>query len=1051
MNFTVYKASAGSGKTYTLVKEFLKLSLASPHAESYKGILAITFTNKAASEMKERVINSLKIISGDKKPEGTPAFLLNDLVKELNTTEEIIKTRSAAVLTHILHNYSDLSICTIDKFTHKIIRTFAHDLHLPVNFEIELDEKNLLSKAVDLLISKVGVNPEFTEVLVEFTESKANQEKDWHIERDLRKFAGEMLGDDGSKYLEKLKHLKLSDFIDIKNQIKNYTTAFENELALIGDEATMLIDSVGVEPAAFAGGANGIPKYFSYLKERRTDNYKPTPTVAKNIEADKWHAGKATINDKSDIDSIKDLLKDFFYRADFIVSERFAEYFLLKMIYKYIYSLMVLNEIEKIIAQLKKENNILHISEFNKIISEIVANEPAPFIYERIGERYKHFLIDEFQDTSVLQWQNLLPLLDNSLAGGNFNMIVGDGKQSIYRWRGGEVEQFAMLPKVYKQDSNLLIAERQASLERNYIEKPLSSNFRSKMEVVDFNNRFFNQISTGLFIGYQTIYDNHNQNFRKENQGGYVQVEFLDEKNLAELSLEQTNCIKIHEIINDTLLDGYKLKDIAILFRKNQEASLVARFLIEQGIDVISSESLLINNSKDVRFAVNFLSYLINPADIGLQAKIMQFVLLYKIKNQSEIHNSLSALRPSQLSLEKQLSAKGYVFSSVRLLKLPLYEICEEIFRIFELSEKPNSYIQFFLESVHNFTARNTAGIVSFLEWWEDKKDKLSVVIPQGTNAVNIMTIHKSKGLEFPIVIFPFANWRTKNSKDNFWINLDKSSVVNLSSAVVPANKQLEDTVYAPLYSEEVNKSKLDNMNILYVAMTRPEDRLYIISSLSKYKDLANYFIDYFKAAGQWDCECNTYTFGTKTPSLQRVSKDYPSTYLLDSIISEPWNNKINITRLAPERWDIENLDEQMAYGKLLHLALSRINSIVQIEPVLERMVFEGIILSEEKVKLENKLLQIVTHPKIALWFSPLLNVKNEVEILLPDGSSYRPDKVIIQDKNAVIIDFKTGKRNLKKHSNQLDKYQEVLIDMGFESIQKYLIYTEEIVVEQLM
>ncbi|MDQ3191098.1 MAG: UvrD-helicase domain-containing protein [Bacteroidota bacterium] len=1050
MNFTVYKASAGSGKTYTLVKEFLKLSLFSSVTESYRGILAITFTNKAASEMKERVINSLKVISSETKPEGTPAFLLKDLVKELNTSEAIIKARSAAVLTHILHNYSDLSICTIDKFTHKIIRTFAHDLHLPVNFEIELDEKNLLSKAVDVLISKVGVNPELTEILIEFTESKANDEKDWHIERDLKKFADAMLKDDGSEYLDKLKHLKINEFIEIKNQIRIYTNGFEEELALLGNEATILIDSVGIAPAAFAGGANGIPKYFSYLKDKRADNYIPTATITKNIEADKWYAGKATAAEKADIDSIKELLKDLFYKADIIVSDKLSEYILLKMIYKYIYSLMVLNEIEKIITELKKENNIIHISEFNKIISAIVSNEPAPFIYERIGERYKHFLIDEFQDTSVLQWQNLLPLLDNSLASGNFNMIVGDGKQSIYRWRGGEVEQFAMLPKVYKQENNQLIAERQASLARNYIEKPLSSNFRSKREVVDFNNRFFSQVPKSLFLDHQSIYNNHSQKFNQEKNGGYVQVEFIEEKNLAELNLAETNCQKIHETINQVLSDGYELKDIAILFRKNQEASLVARFLIEQGIDVISSESLLVNNSKDVRFAVNFLSYLINPSDIGLQAKIMQYVLVYKINSTDDLHKALSSLSPSSLSLEKQLSAKGFVYSSNRLLKLALYEVCEEILRIFGLSEKPNSYIQFFLESVHNFSVRNTSGISSFLEWWEDKKEKLSVVIPQGTNAVNIITIHKSKGLEFPVVIFPFANWKTKNSKDNFWINLEEGSAAKLSSAVVPANKQLEATIYAPLYSDEVNKSKLDNMNILYVAMTRAEDRLYIISSISRYKDLSNYFIDYFKSTGEWEDLCSIYAYGTKTQSTQKTSSASHAPYVIDTIISQDWAKKINITRLSPERWDLENLEEQIAYGKLVHLALSRINSAAQIDPVLHNMVFEGLILKEEQEELNKKIREIIFHPTIALWFSADLNVKNEKDILLQDGTSYRPDKVIIQDKNAVIIDFKTGKKNLEKHKKQLEKYQSALMEMGFTGIQKYLIYTEEVIVEQV-
>jgi ATP-dependent exoDNAse (exonuclease V) beta subunit len=659
MNFTVYKASAGAGKTYTLVKEYLKLSLAGSKTENYKNILAITFTNKAAAEMKERVINALKAISSQKAVTGTYHFLLLDLIKETNLSEEQIKKSSKDVLEHMLHNYSDISICTIDKFVHKVIRTFAHDLNLPMNFEIETDEKSLISKAVDLLITKVGIDEELTKVLVDFTETKLNEEKNRNIEQDLKSFAEKMIGEESSEYLDKIRNLSLTDFLSIKEKLSKFITGAENELAEFGQSGLKLIAENNIDHASFAGGANGIGKYFSYLAEKRNDKYSPSATVSKNVSENKWYSGKATATEKAAIDSVKVRLEELFFNAVNLFSKKGADYKLAKLIFRHIHSLMVIREIDLIIAELKKENNIVRISDFNKIIAAIVSNEPAPFIYERLGEKYKHFLIDEFQDTSLLQWQNLLPLLDNSLANGNFNMIVGDGKQSIYRWRGGEVEQFSSLPKIFKGERNPFNQEREEALLRNYKEMPLKQNYRSKREIVEFNNAFFTLASAGLPEELKNVYSSNEQEFNPENTGGYINLRFLNEKVPEIPSFEERTLECVLEIIKENVTEGYALKDIAILFRRNSDASLVANYLISKGVNVISSESLLICNSPKVSFIVDVLCYLTQPGNEAAKTKILKYLIYDKLNIPDEFPAALENVKGPDYKFINYLNAAG--------------------------------------------------------------------------------------------------------------------------------------------------------------------------------------------------------------------------------------------------------------------------------------------------------------------------------------------------------------------------------------------------------
>ena len=506
MSFTVYKSSAGSGKTFALVKEYLTIVLPSP--EKFRHILAITFTNKAANEMKERIILSLKEIAGmNDNPNAKAVKYIVPALSELSgLSPQTLAVNAEKVLNSILHDYSDFAICTIDSFVHRVIRSFAFDLHLPLNFDVEMDTDELISKVVDILISRVGTDDDLTRTLVNFTQSKTDDEKSWNIEYDLMEIAGYLIKENGQEYIEKLKSLNLVDFYEINKQILEVVRGFEEKIVDYAIHADEIIKSKGIPHDAFYHGKQGISVYFENLKNERFDKLNPNSYVKDTIEKEKWYSGNSSPQDKSEIDEIKPDLVEIYNKIAAFIEEHYPRYVLLQEVRNNIYPLAVLNEIAKVLEEFKTENEIVLISEFNKRISKVVLNEPVPFIYERMGEKYQHFLIDEFQDTSVMQWQNLLPLIENSLAMDQFNMVVGDGKQAIYRWRGGEVEQFAGLPKIFKNPGDNFMVQRQQALERNYSPKVLQHNFRSKKEIVEFNNDFFSCIAERLPEQYRSIY-----------------------------------------------------------------------------------------------------------------------------------------------------------------------------------------------------------------------------------------------------------------------------------------------------------------------------------------------------------------------------------------------------------------------------------------------------------------------------------------------------------------------------------------------------------------
>ncbi len=1037
MSFFVYKSSAGSGKTYTLVREYLQLALASPEPDYFRHILAITFTNKAADEMKDRVLKKLAVLATPDIGHPTPDPLGEELKSNLKLEDAELAHRAAKLLSLILHNYSDFSISTIDKFTHRILATFAHDMRLPVTFNVEVESDGLLTEAIDILLQKAGSDEALTKTLVEFAELRADEDKDWRIEHSIFQLSKILFDEEGHLHVEELKNLTPADFENVRKNSFAFCTKYENILKGIAQEALKTIADEGIALDDFYQSRNGIGNWFRRIAEGNTDSLEGGAHVQKAVGQGIWYTDKKPDNIKACIDGIAPLLLECYQQLQTAKEQYHRDYLLYELVAKNLYAVSVLSEVEKILSEIKTLNNTVHISEFNRLISGVVMYEPAPFIYERIGQRYHHYLVDEFQDTSVLQWLNLLPLLDESLALKHFNMVVGDGKQAIYRWRGGRVEQFTQLPKIFLTPALLekaskdndgifpeLIAQRQQTLERNIEQRQLDSNYRSKVEVVNFNNDFFSFLSARISGSYSVIYDNHSQKADTNNTGGLVTLDFIvDDDDYHQKVFEKTK-----SVIDELVANRFQLKDIAILTRKNTHASEIARYLLEHEVNVISSESLLLSQSAEVNFLISLLRFLYNSKD-----------------NIAEVETLYYLQKSAVGRLSKYLEQHHPQLHAQTLLKYPLYEVFEKMADAF-FNAVPDPYIQFFLDTVHSYTSRNTNDPGEFLQWWEQKKNKISIVVPQGINAVNVMTIHKSKGLEFPAVIYPFAEDEVDVKRSTLWLDTsEKKELAPMKIALVGANKTLEQTDFANDYTAEVSKTTLDFLNLLYVAFTRPVSRLYVLSPLpEKVKDNISSIPYALKAwlehKQEWQAEKFSYSFGT---DMKYVSKTETkeNAYRLEQLISSDWREKLLISRNSKKLWE-EDLG--ITWGNLFHTAISQIFTENDIQPVLLAMKNDGLIKAEEKKILEEKIVALLNKPEIKPLFAEGLTIKTEADILLTDGTWLRPDRVIINGKYATVIDFKTGKQK-PEHQEQLDLYADKLKEMGFERVEEKLIYTESI------
>jgi ATP-dependent exoDNAse (exonuclease V) beta subunit len=1047
-NFIVYKSSAGSGKTFTLVKEYLKLSLADKHnlSKAYKGILAVTFTNKAASEMKWRIIKALKEISS-----GSNAMISQLIAAELIISESELKKRAEIVLTDILHNYSDFSIGTIDSFTHRIIRTFALDLKLPINFQIETDSDTVFKKVISTLINNLGKDKLITDYLVQFSLAQIEDNKNWDPEQTLVEFIKEINKEGVSDLVNQLSVFNISDFERIKQQLKSVTKAHESFLKTQGEKALQQINEKQLTANAFASGGSGIYNFFvklAGLKETSEDALFGA-NVNKTLNDDKWHGGKASAEEKAAVDSIKRELAQIAGDVLNYLRENEQRYNAFSLIYKNIYAMGLVNELAKLTNEYKNDENVLFISEFNERISEVVNNEPTPFIFERLGDRYKHFLLDEFQDTSNMQWQNMLPLIDNSLGNGNLNLIVGDGKQSIYRWRNADVEQFVNLPYVSSFNKNELLAEREDSLIRNFDERVLNKNYRSESTIVKFNNALFEFLATTVLNDdFKKIYHNQKQE-HKADEFGYVSIDFPEP---GEEDADTVNTQLILNYIHKAIEDGYSYNDVCIIIRQNRHGSTVANYLIENGVPVVSADSLLLNNAKEITIILSFLKYISNQKDLASASVVIQYISDQNFCSEEQYVIFLRELNSSKTkTLFDILKECGLKVDILKLTATNLFDGCLEIIRTLNLNEKNPQYIRFFLDEVLGFLQGNTSNTSLFLDWWERRSDKASVIIPEGINAVNIMTIHASKGLEFPVVITPYLAWDIEKTQ-SIWVDL-KEEQIELPVALINTTKAADDTVFKPLAEKERQQQALDSLNMLYVDFTRAVDRLHIISPKLKKKSVKNchtWLTIFAETQEQYDPANSLLKYGALTKKSPDAHGKPGLEQLKITGLSFNQNPDVIQIKGASAYETNEEVTKAREYGILVHYILSKINTSEDIESVILEAVQAGDLSETESAGMQSEIRALLSISSISAYFERGVEIKNEMEILTSTGEILRPDRVVISGKEAVVIDYKTGKKNAQKYHAQMQDYEYALLQLGYSAVKKLLLYIQEQEVEHI-
>lgn len=1023
--FSIYNASAGSGKTYTLVKEYLKMTFQNANNDSFRRILAITFTNKAAAEMKERVIAALEGIAG-----SNPSFdkLLNTLSEETGKEKEELKTLSGRILRAILHQYSDFSISTIDSFMHRVVRTFAFDLHLPVTFSVELKKENLIEQAVDQLIAQAGYNEEITKILKGFTESRTEEEKNFQIRNEIIATASDLLDDQKAMAIGLLNKFKPNDFLQLRTEFIQSIKSCELKMQELGKKGLLMLEENGLSPEVFYYGKKGVPGFFEKAASF-TINSKPLGNsyVEAAVSMDKWTGKTASKQTVDQINTISEDLKALIESIYSFDSGEASTARLHALLLNEVFSMALLNEISGIIDSIRNEHHLMHISEFNRRVAEIVFHEPAPFIFERLGEKYHHYLIDEFQDTSVLQWQNLLPLVHNGLASNADSLIVGDGKQAIYRFRGGDVEQFIRLPNPYPEALTEYQLERYNLIQQVERKVPLETNFRSLPEIVNWNNSFFNFTADTWLTGeYKDVYAGLNQKHAEGKSGGFVQIEFLDIHVSDEEDFSPAS--RVIQIITDCINNkNYKYADIAVLTRSNREGNTLAAELLHADIPVISSESLMVASSDEVKFLLSWFRVLANN---NTDVNLLQ-ILHYLIENQKLPFYSLESLLEqipfSEERIYDLLRSQGFSINIPLWRTQALPETSHQLCRCFGLEIQLNPFLQFFLEAVWFSTQQISPDIPGFLDYWDESGHKLSISLPQNANAVKIMTIHKAKGLEFPVVIFPCGG-NEKKKTGYQWITDENRLPFGMPAMKLKISSQLLRTPFADVYEAEENKRSLDLINLLYVATTRPEEALYMLcdefspdseatgwsSYLSRYcleKSEDNKVAD---GVYRWgDAGFQASPHGRKKSAIR---EEKGMAYACNG-----WTEKINIAKVSDKIWESQNESESLAFGKLMHLALSWTIRKEDAKPAVERLVEEGHARAEDAQRILTHIMALIEMPELNSIYEAE-RIYTERSLMDEEGNIHRPDRVAITGNTLWIVDYKTGMQH-DKHREQLRRY----------------------------
>ncbi len=1043
--FHIYKSSAGSGKTRTLAKEYLLLALRF-RADYFKHILAVTFTNKATQEMKDRILDYL-----DDFAKGEQNNLTNELLTELNYDPNTFQMHAQEVQGELLHHYSQFSISTIDAFFQRVIRSFTRETGLMGDFRLEIDHDMVLEEVIDNLIDELKEGTELTKWVIEFAKSNLENERSWDIRRGLKDFSQQIFKEEfkvvEAEITEKVK--SPSFFKETRENLTKLKYVFLNTIQRKASEAIAIIEENNLVATDFSY-TNGTP--YTFFKTIATlssiSNYEVGSRLTTYFnDVEKWGAKKS---DKQNLvnqlakEKLSGLLNDILEFAEQHKKKALSAEVALNNFYAF----GLVTDIARKLREYKDQNNLMLLADAPQFLNGIIQDSDTPFIYEKVGSFYKNYLIDEFQDTSGFQWANFKPLLMNSLDEGYQGMLVGDVKQAVYRWRGGDLSLL---------QSKVLDQVGAARVDVHELDK----NYRSTSSVVDFNNTFFDVAAKNIVQLVddtlpEGVFETARQGVTRSDVSGFVKVEFLEkdkDEDFEDLALNKL--VSDLESIQDA---GVSLKDIAILVRKNSEGQKIAQHLLQKQseatatshyrYDVVSNESLMIDGASSVKLLLGAMRYLLNHDDSVARAQLAyEYARLF-----SRDTNLNEVFEVSNATTFENLLPDAFVKQKRSLKKLPLFEMTESLIGIFKLGDQLGElpFIQAFQDVVLSFYTREKNDLGAFLEWWEENRFKKSIQVPEEIDAIKITTIHKSKGLQFKVVMIPFCDWNLdhENMKQpTLWVKSEEPEFQSAGFLPINYSSTLADTYFQPFYKEEFVRTYVDNLNLLYVALTRAEEGLYITCPHKAYKGkiaglIADTIGQDITLSAKWKINGLHWESGEKifTKSKKIINED--SLLMLSAYRVNDWRQKMVIRQSGKTFFDQEEdvAQQKRLEGIHMHLILSRIHTADDLDSSLEKMFFDGVIQEGDKNPLREKLESLFANKKIKVWFDPSWTVRTEVPLLLPESGERRIDRLITSGDTAVVIDFKTGDPN-KKDQEQVRDYIQWLHKMNFVDVKGYLLY----------
>ncbi len=1097
--FIIYRSSAGSGKTYTLALEYLTLALQQPTA--YRSILAVTFTNKATQEMKTRIVEFLyQLANGGNQP------LREELQRRTTLTGEKLTERAQQVLRQLLHGYSYFAVMTIDAFFQKVVRAFAREMNLQAGFSIEIDEGKVLEEVIDELLLTLGDDRQksLRQWLTRFAEEKVETGVSWDFRHDIKTLARELFKEDYKQ--QRGSEEVAEDMAATLEKLRAERLRFEQRMQRYGQEALSLMERHALVVKDFAYGDKGVAAYFPKLVD--TTNYEPGQRVTEAAEDIQRWTTKTSKKKVQILAAVEGGLLQTLGAAIAHHQQHGPVYYATIELSRFVYTHGILHHLEAQLQTYKRAHDLMLISDAPLFLKDIIGSDDTPFIYEKIGTTFQNFLIDEFQDTSGLQWANFRPLVANSLSAGQRNLVVGDVKQSIYRWRGG--------------DWQLLLEKIQHDVADNQTEvRDLDRNYRSRRHIVDFNNALFAQLSRLLYRTMETrlqevsdeplrqrllqrtevirsAYAHVGQELPATYRGnwhGHVRIQLLEQEQLTgdEDDTHWKDHVKeqLPTMVERLQDQGYALQDIAFLVRNKREGQEIAATFMEYKnqdrarkgyhYEVISPESLFLNASLTVGLLVDVLRFLDNPDDRIAQGSIIhKYRRLCNLPQESvDWHRLFAAAGDKEdLSLFYQELPPDFQRFQDYLNKLPLYELVENLVQLLGLDSTGGQqatetiYLQAFQDAVLNYTRTEQGDLHSFLRWWEERGHETSVQVPEAVDAMRIMTIHKAKGLQFKVVILPFCTWNTDHhhSQTNIlWSRTATPPLDALGLMPLRYGNALAKTVFDQEYYEESIRAHMDNLNLLYVAFTRAEECLYAFAPPTKSKDgkinsVADALHQSFTEApppsaginltDHYDKDTKVLEIGTDSRVERPRTKKAP--FILTAYPSVRWRDRLMV-RPTSRGYFAESSEPNalsVNLAGLLREVLVRTRHRSEAERHLQDVYYERGITQAERRQLEQRVAQAMNQAALRPWYEHPEPVMIQRTLLTGDQRYVCPDRVMLPpsatEGPAVVVQFGLADEQTE-HTRTVEQSAAILRQLGHVSVKGYWVNVQTLRVVEVL